>query len=152
MAGQSLTEEQIAEFKDAFSLFDKNGDGRITSDELGTVMKSLGQEPTDKEVRDMIKEVDIDGNGTIEFSEFLEMMVKKLVDNSDPEKDLLEAFRVFDRDGNGYISESELRQVMASLGEPLTNSEIDEMILEADIDGDGQINYEEFVAIMSCRT
>lgn len=152
MAGQSLTEEQIAEFKDAFSLFDKNGDGRITSDELGTVMKSLGQEPTDKEVRDMIKEVDIDGNGTIEFSEFLEMMVKKLIDNSDPEKDLLEAFRVFDRDGNGYISESELRQVMASLGEPLTNSEIDEMILEADIDGDGQINYEEFVAIMSCRT
>lgn len=69
-------------------------------------------------------------------------MSKKLSDNIEPEKDLMEAFRVFDCDGNGYISESELRKVMSSLGEALTDSEIDQMILEADMDGDGQINYE----------
>ena len=73
----SLTEEQIAEFKEAFSLFDKDGDGTITTKELGTVMRSLGQNPTEAELQDMINEVDADGNGTIDFPEFLQMMKKK---------------------------------------------------------------------------
>ena len=64
-----LTEEQIAEFKEAFSLFDKDGDGTITTKELGTVMRSLGQNPTEAELQDMVNEVDADGNGTIDFPE-----------------------------------------------------------------------------------
>lgn len=68
---RGLTEEQIAEFKEAFSLFDKDGDGTITSKELGTVMRSLGQNPTEAELQDMINEVDADGNGDIDFPEFL---------------------------------------------------------------------------------
>ena len=76
MADQ-LTEEQIAEFKEAFSLFDKDGDGTITTKELGTVMRSLGQNPTEAELADMINEVDPDGNGTIDFPEFLTMMARK---------------------------------------------------------------------------
>jgi len=56
-----LTEEQIAEFQEAFSLFDKDGDGTITTKELGTVMRSLGQNPTQAELQDMINEVDADG-------------------------------------------------------------------------------------------
>ena len=59
-----LTEEQIAEFKEAFSLFDKDGDGTITTKELGTVMRSLGQNPTEAELQDMINEVDADGEFT----------------------------------------------------------------------------------------
>lgn len=62
---------QIAEFKEAFSLFDKDGDGTITTKELGTVMRSLGQNPSEAELQDMINEVDADGNGTIDFPEFL---------------------------------------------------------------------------------
>ncbi|RWS26776.1 Calmodulin-like protein [Leptotrombidium deliense] len=136
-----LTEEQIAEFKEAFSLFDKDGDGTITTKELGTVMRSLGQNPTEAELQDMINEVDADGNGTIDFPEFLTMMARKMKD-TDSEEEIREAFRVFDKDGNGFISAAELRHVMTNLGEKLTDEEVDEMIREADIDGDGQVNYE----------
>uniref|UniRef100_A0A8C0UTB0 Calmodulin n=1 Tax=Cyanistes caeruleus TaxID=156563 RepID=A0A8C0UTB0_CYACU len=141
LQADQLTEEQIAEFKEAFSLFDKDGDGTITTKELGTVMRSLGQNPTEAELQDMINEVDADGNGTIDFPEFLTMMARKMKD-TDSEEEIREAFRVFDKDGNGYISAAELRHVMTNLGEKLTDEEVDEMIREADIDGDGQVNYE----------
>ena len=62
--------------------------------------------------------------------------------DTDSEEEIREAFRVFDKDGNGFISAAELRHVMTNLGEKLTDEEVDEMIREADIDGDGQVNYE----------
>ena len=81
------------------------------------------------------------GNGNIDFSEFLEMMAKK-GKTRDMEEEIKEAFRVFDKDGNGFISKDELKHVMQSLGENLTSEEVEEMIREADIDGDGQVNYD----------
>ena len=98
----------------------------------------------------MINEVDADGNGTIDFPEFLSLMARKMKD-TDTEDELIEAFKVFDRDGNGLISAAELRHVMTNLGEKLTDEEVDEMIREADIDGDGHINYEEFVRMMMAK-
>ncbi|KAJ7267398.1 calmodulin [Mycena rebaudengoi] len=145
-----LSPEQISEFKEAFSLFDKDGDGTITTLELGTVMRSLGQNPTEAELQDMINEVDVDGNGTIDFDEFLAMMAKKFQD-TDSEEEIRQAFTVFDKDGNGTISVQELQQVMRSLGEKLTDREVEEMIREADTDGDGEINYEEFVKMMMSK-
>uniref|UniRef100_A0A3P8RQM6 EF-hand domain-containing protein n=1 Tax=Amphiprion percula TaxID=161767 RepID=A0A3P8RQM6_AMPPE len=146
----SSTHSSHHKFKEAFSLFDKDGDGTITTKELGTVMRSLGQNPTEAELQDMINEVDADGNGTIDFPEFLTMMARKMKD-TDSEEEIREAFRVFDKDGNGYISAAELRHVMTNLGEKLTDEEVDEMIREADIDGDGQVNYEEFVQMMTAK-
>jgi calmodulin len=141
------TEEQIAEFKEAFSLFDKDGDGTIDSEELGTVLRSLGNQPTDEDVEDMIREADKDGNGTIDFGEFIEMMPTQERDEN-AEEEMLEAFRVFDTDGNGSITADELRQIFNNLGEKLTDEEISDMIEEADTDGDGEINYQEFVTMM----
>ena len=69
------------------------------------------------------------------------MMARKMKE-TDSEEEIKEAFRVFDKDGNGFISAAELRHVMTNLGEKLTDEEVDEMIREADIDGDGQVNYE----------
>ncbi|KAL8211429.1 hypothetical protein R6Q57_005866 [Mikania cordata] len=149
MADQ-LTDDQISEFKEAFCLLDKDGDGCITTKELGIVMRSLGQNPTEAELQDMIKEVDADSNGSIDFYEFLNLMAKKMKD-PDSEEELKEAFRVFDNDQSGFISAAELRRVMMNLGEKLTDEEVDEMIREADGDGDGQINYEEFVKIMIAK-
>jgi calmodulin len=136
---ESLTDEQVAEFKEAFALFDKNNDGEITSKELGTVMRSLGQNPSESELQDMINEVDTDNNGTIDFPEFLTMMARKMKE-TDSEEEIREAFKVFDRDNNGFISAAELRHVMTSIGENLTDDEVDEMIREADQDGDGRID------------
>ncbi|KAJ1860846.1 hypothetical protein LPJ73_001211 [Coemansia sp. RSA 2703] len=113
-------------------------------------MRSLGYTPTDINLRDMINEVDKDGNGKIDFSEFLTLMARQNKDAND-EDELKEAFKVFDKDGNGYISSQELRSVMTTLGEKLTEEEVDEMIREADVDGDGQINYEEFVKMMTTK-
>ncbi|KAF7916590.1 uncharacterized protein EAE98_010599 [Botrytis deweyae] len=185
----SLTEEQVSEFKEAFSLFiskiprghilalstkaapisnncnNNEGQphklaeqyrrtaliygstGQITSKELGTVMRSLGQNPSESELQDMINEVDADNNGTIDFPEFLTMMARKMKD-TDSEEEIREAFKVFDRDNNGFISAAELRHVMTSIGEKLTDDEVDEMIREADQDGDGRIDYNEFVQLM----
>ena len=109
------------------------GDGTVTTKELGTVMRSLGQNPTEAELQDMINEVDADGNGTIDFPEFSSLMARKMKD-TDTEEELVEAFKVFDRDGNGFISAAELRHVMTNLGEKLTDEEVDEMIRETDVD------------------
>ncbi|TGO57497.1 hypothetical protein BOTNAR_0200g00140 [Botryotinia narcissicola] len=121
--------------------------GQITSKKLGTVMRSLGQNPSESELQDMINEVDADNNGTIDFPEFLTMMARKMKD-TDSEEEIREEFKVFDRDNNGFISAAELRHVMTSIGEKLTDDEVDEMIREADQDGDGRIDYNEFVKLM----
>ncbi|KAJ2725823.1 hypothetical protein GGI07_001030 [Coemansia sp. Benny D115] len=145
-----INEAQIGEYKEAFGLFDKDNDGLISTEELGSVMRSMNQNPTEAELQDMINEVDKDGNGKIDFGEFLSLMARQY-NNGDDEEELKEAFRVFDKDGNGVISASELRHVMTSLGEKLTDDEVTEMIREADVDGDGQINYEEFVKMMRTK-
>ena len=146
----SLKEEQIEEFKKAFNLFDKDGDGSISIKELGEVLHSLGQKSTKSELKNMLKEVDADGNGEIDFPEFL-IMMSKHIEDTNGEETLRDAFRLFDKDGNGYISAAELRNVMTNLGEKLTDDEIDEMVKEADTDGDGEINFEEFSTMMSSK-
>lgn len=78
------------------------------------------------------------------------MMARKMKD-TDSEEEIREAFRVFDKDGNGFISAAELRHVMTNLGEKLTDEEVDEMIREADIDGDGQVNYEGEYRTVLCK-
>lgn len=95
----------------------------------------------------MINEIDSDGTGIIDFPEFVNVMSRKMKD-TDEEKEITEAFKVFDKDGRGFISSVELKHVMVNLGEKLTDEEIDEMVREADMDGDGEINYNEFVNAM----
>merc|ERR1712226_1533794 len=144
---EELTETQIAEFKEGFSLFDKDGDNTIPSKDLGTVMRSLGTSPTEAEIGEMIKEGDRDNSGKVDFSDFLQLMARKLKD-VDTEDDVMEAFRVFDKDNNGLVSAQELRHVMTSLGEKLTEDEVDTMLKEAEIDSDGMIKYEEFTKVL----
>ena len=153
MADQ-LTEQQIAEFKEAFFLFDKNEDGTINTSELGSVLKMLGEEAKDEVLEEMIRQADVNRNGTVEFPEFLTMMSKKDADKDKKKetervKKIRAAFRVFDKDGNGFISPAELRQVLIDHGERATDEKVDRWIQEADIDQDGLVSYEEFVTLMT---
>lgn len=91
--------------------------------------------------------MDIDHNGTINFEEFLRLMSMH-VNEKDNDEDLLNVFRVFDKDNNGFITPAELKQAMESLDETVTDEDIEEMIKEADANGDGNVNYEEFVKMM----
>ncbi|XP_059140608.1 calmodulin-A-like isoform X3 [Physella acuta] len=146
------SDTQIRELRQAFQLFDKDGDGSISTEELGTVMRNLGQFPSMDELNQMLREIDIDGDGTFSFEEFVQVManVGGISENSeeDEEEELRQAFRVFDKSGCGYITPSDLRAVLQCMGEDLTEEEIDEMIAEVDIDGDGRIDFEEFITCM----
>ncbi|CAG7726573.1 unnamed protein product [Allacma fusca] len=142
-----ITKTQMKEFREAFGFFDKDGDGSITKDELGIVMRSLGQFASEEELKEMLKEVDINGDGTFSFDEFVQIVTNYAGGTSvtDEEQELRDAFRIFDKHNRGYISASDLRAVLHCLGEDLSEDEIEDMIKEVDVDGDGRIDFNEFV-------
>ncbi|XP_037805198.1 calmodulin-beta-like [Penaeus monodon] len=146
---RNISRAQLKEFREAFRLFDKDGDGTITKQELGRFMRNLGQFATEEELRTMLDEIDIDGDGTFSFNEFVEIVFNMGGAGDRPaedeEKELRDAFKIFDKHGRGYICASDLRAVLQCLGEDLSEEEIEDMIREVDIDGDGRIDFEEFV-------
>ncbi|KAM7159613.1 calmodulin-alpha-like [Molossus nigricans] len=145
---EELSQEQVAEFKEAFTRFDKDGDGTINVQELGAVMKTLGQNPSEAELKELIARVDTDGDGAINFQEFLAEMVKRMKSWSG-ELDMKEVFQAFDLNGDGHITLDELKQAMAQVGQKLSQEELEAMIREADVDKDGRVNYEEFLHILN---
>ncbi|KAL7526984.1 hypothetical protein ACHAXR_001745 [Thalassiosira sp. AJA248-18] len=148
MSKHGLKEDEVADLKEAFSMFDIDGDGTITLVELKEVMKSLGQNPTEKELTQMIKSVDDNGDNEIDFEEFLILMSSKKPSSSDPDKELKDAFAVFDADNSGSISRSELKKLMKNLGQTLSDAELDAMMDEVDTDGNGEIDFAEFKTMM----
>jgi centrin-1 len=142
-----LTEEQKQEIKEAFDLFDTDGSGTIDAKELKVAMRALGFEPKKEEIKKMIADADKGQGGVIDFTDFLDMMTVKMAER-DPREEMLKAFRLFDDDETGKISFKNLKRVAKELGENMTDEEIQEMIDEADRDGDGEISEEEFMRIM----
>merc|ERR1740130_1606327 len=94
-------------------------------------MRALGQSPIEAELQDIINEVNLDGNATLDFTEFLTLMTRRMRD-ADVEAELSEVFRTFDQDGDTIISPSELQRALQELGETLSDEEVNEMIREAD--------------------
>ena len=128
-------------------MFDKNQDGTIDLPELGDVFRSLGQHYTEDELKEMIADIDQDQSGSIEFSEFLQLMKRRMRD-TETEEELIEAFKVFDRDGNGLITADELRVVFKQIGETLDDKDYENIIKSGDKDNDNALNYDEFIRMM----
>ncbi|KAI5824981.1 EF-hand [Schizophyllum commune Tattone D] len=156
----SLTKDQLLEVKDAFESFDRDGNGMITVDELRGVMHSLNRRPTDEQIMEMIDKVDVDGDGRVNFREFLMLMGADasffrpddmVVDGapSAAEKEIKEIFRSFDKNGDGTVSVNELKEILESFGTRLSQGQAEAMINAADTNGDGVVGYEEFVKMIT---
>lgn len=143
----ALTEEQRQEIKEAFDLFDTDGSGKIDAKELKVAMRALGFEPKKEEIKSLITQVDHKGTGTIEYQDFLEMMTYKM-NERDPYEEMRKAFRLFLDDDSDRICLRHLKRVAKELGETMAEDELQEMIDEADRDGDGEISEEDFIRIM----
>merc|ERR1711898_74210 len=144
---KNLTEEQKGELREAFDLFDTDGSGAVDFTELHTAMKALGFEPKKEEVAKMVKEMDKDGDATVDFEEFCIMLAEKM-NQKDGKEEIMKGFKLFDDDNSGKISMKNFKRVAKELGENLSDKELEEIIAEADADGDGEINEAEFLAVM----
>merc|ERR1712224_1086655 len=142
-----LSEEQMDEIREAFNLFDGDQSGAIDVRELKAAMRALGFEVKNEELKKMVSDVDNDGNGTIEFAEFLEMMTGKMGEK-DSLEDIEKVFKLFDDDNTNKISFRNLARVAEELGENIDDEDLQDMINQADRDGDGEINIDEFYRIM----
>jgi len=142
----AFSEDQISDYQEAFGIFDQKGDGKIQVTQIGEVLRALGQNPTEADVKRLSHQHRPDER--ISFEQFLPILQtisrQRPVDTAD---DFIEGLRHFDKDGNGYISSAELRHLMTHLGEKLTDDEV-EQLLTGQEDSQGNINYEEFVRIV----
>ncbi|KAH0468914.1 hypothetical protein IEQ34_002146 [Dendrobium chrysotoxum] len=121
--------------------------GCITMEEMIAIMKSIGRSPSNIEFTDIINHIDFDFRGNFDLTELFNLTTE-IVEEINKEDELKEVFKVFDRDQKGFISATELKNVLISLGEKLTDEEAEQMIKEADFDGDGKVNYDDFVQTM----
>ena len=142
-----LSDEQKADIKEAFDLFDTEGTGVIDIKELKVAIRALGFEPKKEDIKKMIADIDKEGSGKISYADFLQLMTMKMSEK-DSNEEILKAFRLFDDDDTGKISFKNLKRVAKELGENLTDEELKEMIDEADLDGDGEVNQDEFLRII----
>eukprot|EP00808_Paulinella_micropora_P027697 g19876.t1 len=142
-----LSDLQIGELKEAFSLYDKSNNGVITWEDLGKVMSSLDPElkPTDEELKRLIQEVDTVGDGDLNFTDFLRMMSEKLK-HLDQEQEVKQAFQVMDPYDKGSITMEQLRAVMAKLGEELTQQDLD--LVKRRV-GSDTIEFDQFLSLMT---
>ncbi|OMP07050.1 Calcium-binding EF-hand [Corchorus olitorius] len=138
-----------AELKRVFQLFDKNGDGRISKQELNDSLENLGIFIPDGELTQMIEKIDVNGDNCVDIDEFGELY-QSIMDGKDEEEDMKDAFNVFDQNGDGFISVDELRSVLVSLGlkQGKTIEDCKRMIMKVDADGDGRVNFKEFKQMM----
>ncbi|XP_046848189.1 calmodulin-like [Xenia sp. Carnegie-2017] len=134
-----LTLEQLEEYHDAFDLYDRDGDGKVTSHELGPLMRCLGANPKEDHLQELMNEVDYDGDGFLNFTEFIDLMI-----NDKPEIDddieMIEAFRCFDTENTGFIYSADIREALYHMDEGL--SHVDGIIDAANLQEDRQITFD----------
>ncbi|KAJ8003924.1 hypothetical protein DPEC_G00153450 [Dallia pectoralis] len=146
MAAPDFTPDQLEDFKEAFGLFDRVGDNMVAFNQVAAIMRALGQNPQNKEVNEILGNPSADdlANKRLKFDDFLPMLVKVNQMPKGTLDDYVEGLRVFDKEGNGTVMGAELRIVLGTLGEKMTEVEIDGL-LQGQEDENGSINYEAFV-------
>lgn len=142
----NFTEDQLAEYQEAFNLLDNRGDGKIQLSQVGECLRALGQNPTESEVKKCTHQLKPDER--ISFEVFLPIyQAISKARSGDTANDLIEGLRHFDKDASGYISTAELRHLLTTLGEKLTDDEVEQLLMNQE-DSSGNVNYEEFVRMI----
>lgn len=139
----SLT--QLTTLRRKFHSFDQNGDGRLSVSELGNVLRSLGLNPTECEIKEAMQAADINGNGYIDSDEYISLLKSYLKDRSEIERELKTAFKLFSK-GTGELKLNQLKKALIHLGEKLTEEDVEELFDEMDANEDGVIDIDEFVS------
>ncbi|EAT40854.1 AAEL007439-PB [Aedes aegypti] len=142
----NFTEDQLAEFQEAFNLFDNRGDGKIQQQQIGECLRALGQNPTESDVKKFTMQLKPDERVSFEvFLPIYQAISKQRT--ADTADDFIEGLRHFDKDASGFISSAELRHLLTTLGEKLADDEV-EQLLQNQEDSQGNVNYEEFVRMV----
>ena len=147
-----LTADEVLEIKEAFDLFDTDGSGHISTDELKQALRNLGIDARNQTLSNMMNDLDKNSDNTIDFDEFIDMMTAKMSD-TDNREDLLKVFNLFLGEDagtrNDKIRIQHLRRVAKELNEAMGEDELNEMIARADLDKDQGVSFDEFYAIMT---
>uniref|UniRef100_A0A8B9R3M1 EF-hand domain-containing protein n=1 Tax=Anas platyrhynchos TaxID=8839 RepID=A0A8B9R3M1_ANAPL len=152
---RELSPEELDELLDAFKEFDTDQDGFISYKDLGACMRTLGYMPTEMELIEISQHIKMRMGGRVDFEDFVQMMGPKLREETAHMvgvRELKIAFREFDMNGDGEISSAEMREAIAALlGEQLKAQEVDEILQDVDLNGDGRVDFDEFVMMLSSR-
>ncbi|KAK2839654.1 hypothetical protein Q5P01_013394 [Channa striata] len=142
-----FTPDQVEDYREAFGLFDRVGDNKVAYNQIADIMRALGQNPTNKEVNKILGNPTAEdmANKRVEFEGFLPML-QTVINNPNKAgyEDYVEGLRVFDKEGNGTVMGAELRIVLSTLGEKMSETEIDSLMAGQE-DENGCVNYEAFV-------
>ena len=141
-----IPEEKIAEYKEAFDMFDKNKKGTISAPDITKIMKNFGYPISREEVEGMIAEIDTSGNGELDFEEFVTLMQKQTqyIDESD-EDQVLKAFKSFDKDHDGKITNYEFKYILTQMGDKFSEEELNQLFNECNLDINGTLVYQDFI-------
>merc|ERR1711934_494115 len=113
----NISEDDMRQFKEAFELFDTDQSGTIDATELKFCMQALGFDPSPFEIKEMLEKIDQDGNGCVEFDEFVDLLSGKM-DEKDPATEMADAFAMFDKDSTGRITMKNMQDVIREMGNP----------------------------------
>lgn len=147
-ASASQDDEDVARrrLQSIFDFFDEDKDGYVKASELGNVLRSLGGDPTDVEIAEIIASADANHDGKLAFDEFLELITREMEGGAGTEpREIVESFRIFDHNRDGRISATDFERVMTTMGQKFSKEEVGRMLAMCDVDGEGMINYEKFI-------
>jgi len=145
----SLPQNIVKELEEAFFLFDYDKDGKIEIREISPVVRSVGLNPTEAELKEIMNDVSGMG-GKVDASTLCQLIVKRVRELKTSADQLKDALQVFDKQGTGLIPVQDLKLSLMSLGEKLTEEQLDELIREVDQDGEGMINSDDVVRVLLC--
>ena len=141
-----VPEDKIAEYKEAFDMFDIDKSGTLSVNEIVKIMKNFGYPIEKSEAKKMIDEIDVSGDGELDFEEFVTLMEKQtqIVDISDEEL-VLRAFKSFDKNNDGKITNYEFKYILTQMGQTISDEDFKLLFEQCNLNEEGILNYEEFI-------